>query len=290
MKVFEIVNDIIMQKLASGAVPWQKPWAGHDHAPKNLISGKEYRGINAFILGSSGYASPYWVTYKQAVSLKGQIRKGEHGTPIFFWNFIKKTGTVATPAGDKSVVKNIPFLRYYTGFNVTQCDLPEGAVPVVADVPATVVEQNDAAELVLASFKDAPRVTWNTGSRACYSPLTDEVMLPAKEAFVGAPEMYCTLFHELGHSTGHKTRLDREMGGGFGSKDYAREELIAEMTAAYLCGECAITGTFDNSAAYIQSWQDRLKDDQYLFITAAGRAQAAVDHILGTKPEYKDEE
>jgi len=290
MKVFEIVNDIIMKKLEAGVAPWQKPWAGEEMAPRNLISGKAYRGINTFILGSAGYSSPYWLTYKQAVSLKGSVRKGEHGTPIFFWNFIKKTNTVSTPSGDKDVTKAIPFLRYYTGFNVSQCDLPEGAVPTIEAKEHTAIEQNEAAELVLSAYEKGPRVNWGMGARACYSPSEDSVSLPARDDFHSAPGLYSTLFHELGHSTGHTSRLNRDILNSFGTKNYAREELVAEMTSAYLCGECGIEGTYDNSAAYLQNWMDCLKDDEYLFITAAGKAQAAVDHILGTKPEYKDEE
>jgi antirestriction protein ArdC len=245
--------------------------------------------MNIFILGAQG-RSPYWATYKQVDAAGGKVRKGEHGTPIFFWNFSRKKVT----KGDKEVEKAIPFLRYYTVFNADQCDLPEALrEKLKVNKPETsAIEKIARAEEVAHGYKGAPRVNWVGGDQACYSPSSDTVTMPDHSQFELSAERYCTLFHELGHSTGHKTRLDRPgitSPTGFGSREYAREELIAEMTAAYLCGECGIEGTFNNSASYIKSWLGALRDDQYLFIHAAGKAQVAADYILGRTTEEEED-
>jgi antirestriction protein ArdC len=196
---------------------------------------------------------------------------------VVFWNFVKKADT---DKNGKDIEKSIPFLRYYNVFNVEQCDGLEDKIPESVKLePKPVIE---AGEHVVESYTDRPPMAIGF-SHACYYPGLDKIEMPSRDQFVRSEEYYSTLFHEYAHSTGNSKRLNREICNGFGNQSYAREELCAEMTAAYLCAEAGIEGVFDNSAAYLKGWSEKLKDDQYLFITAAGKAQAAADYIMGRK-------
>jgi len=284
MKVEEIITAKILAKLEAGTVPWHKPWSGGD-MPKNLVSKKEYRGINTFLLSCSGFSSPYWLSFKQAQELGGTVKKGEKGSPVVFW---KQLPIEETDENGKKTVKNIPFLRYYTAFNLDQC---ENINPDKIPQSAKVLNNNEKieqCEAIVAGMPKRPEI--NHGEqRAYYRPITDTVNMPKMETFDGSEEYYGTLFHELTHATGHETRVNRKGVSGesgewssFGSAPYAKEELVAEMGAAFLCGICQIENkTIDNSAAYIKSWLKRLKDDAKLVIMAAAQAQKAADFIRG---------
>lgn len=295
MKVYEIVNQRIADLLAKGTVPWHQTWKPAYYqcngsgeriladGPYNLHSRKPYRGMNVWVLQAAGYASPWWLTYNQARLMGGHVKEGSKGTPVFFWNFVKKASTNRN--GDE-VEKSIPFLRYYTVFNLEQVELPEYKMPkVIVEDKKDEVTTLEAAEAVVdkyvAELGGPDVVNFVDQNSAYYSPAEDKVVTPTIAQFDRPEDYYSTLFHELGHSTGHQKRLGRDWGRKFGDPNYAREELCAEMTAAYLCAHTGVEGTFDNSAAYLEHWQQQLKDDSYLFITAAGKAQAAADHILG---------
>lgn len=287
--VYEIVTAAILAKLAEGTIPWRRSWSGGYESPKNLKSGKAYRGINVFLLGLRGYASPWWVTFKQARDLGGSVRKGEKGSRVVLWRWIEKEKADGTK-------DRFPLLRYYTVFNVEQCELPEGKVPVPVAEALEALEPVAAAEKIVAEMPNPP-VVHHRGSQPCYRPKSDEVEVPEIERFESAEEYHSTLFHELGHATGHGSRLDRsEVTGAicFGSDDYSNEELVAEMTAAFLCGRAGIEqATIANSAAYIDHWRRKISDDPKLVVTAAARAQKAADYILGEtakKEEEKDGE
>lgn len=283
-KVYEMITDKILAQLDKGVIPWHKPWNSASGAHKNLVSGKPYRGINPFLLTitalSNGYASPYWVTYKQAKTKGGQVRKGECGTQVVFWNIKEKE--VENDDGEKEVKKTF-ILRYYTVFNIEQCDgLEEPKVDGQEEVE--VPEPIDVCEAIVANMPNAPVIQFG-GNRACYIPAKDEIHNPKIEDFDGNAEFYSTLFHELGHSTGHHSRLNRfkvdEPLAAFGSESYSHEELTAEMTACFLCGVAGIENkTLDNSAAYIHGWSKKLKDQPKMVIQAAARAQKAADFIL----------
>lgn len=270
--VYSIVTDQILKQLESGVAPWRKPWTMRP--PKNLISERYYRGINVFLLASSGYGSPYWLTYKQATERGGHVRKGEHGTKVVFW----KIGTreVEDADGDTVERKSI-LLRYYTVFNVEQCEGIES--PNLA--PA--VNPIEECERIVARMPNPPAVEQD--ARAWYRPANDTVGIPSRNAFHSAEAYYATLFHELTHSTGHPKRLGREgieKLNTFGSESYSKEELIAEMGAAMLCGVAGIEQrTLSNSAAYLQAWIDALKSDSRLVVSAASQAQKAADYIQG---------
>lgn len=297
-EVYSIITERILDLLKAGTVPWHKPWrttcyGGQCGAAFNLKSKKPYRGMNVFILAASGFASPWWVTLKQANELGGKVRKGERSTQVIFWKFIDAEKIV----DGVRVASRIPLLRYYNVFNVEQCEGLESKIPQ-ADKPAvepTEFQAIEAAEEVVENMPFAPLVT-HGGNRACYSPSLDVVNMPPREAFDGSEHYYSVLFHELGHSTGHESRLNRKGVSGsngewspMGSPTYAKEELVAEMTAAFLCGECGIEGTYDSSASYIAHWRKHLSDDPTMVVHAASAAQKAADFILGRQNGAKEE-
>jgi len=277
-KVYSVVTDQVVKIIEGGVVPWRKPWASH--MPMNLISKREYRGINRFLLGCAGHSSPWWVTFRQAKGLGGNIRKSEKGSIVVFWKM-----------GDEEVDKETGkkrrafILRYYKVFNLDQCEnIDAGKVP---ELPGTahVHDPIGDCEDVVRWMPKAPPI--KSACQAFYSFKEDCVGMPPLSAFEKPEAYYSTLFHELTHSTGHASRVDRQFGAkvaGFGSKDYSKEELVAEMGAAFLCGVTGIeTATIENSAAYVASWLKALRDDVTLVVKAAGQAQAAVDFILGIK-------
>ncbi len=281
--VYEIVTSRILAELEKGEIPWCKPW--RTEAAKNLCSGKAYRGINVFLLAMRGFASPWWLAYRQALDRGGHVRKGEKGTTVIFWKWNPRE--VEDENGEKHV-ENLPILRYYTVFNVEQC---EGiAAPAPTKPPVNPIE---TAEALAAGMPKPPKV--ELSSQAAYRPSTDTVLMPSRNSFESAESYYSTLFHELTHSTGHVSRLGRPHVmdvACFGSEDYSREELVAEMGVAMLCAVAAIEShTVSNSAAYLQSWLRVLKGDSRLVVVAAAQAQKAADYIQGrqsAEPEGGD--
>jgi len=275
MKVYENITNRIIEKLEAGIIPWHKPWQSVEGMPKNVISQKEYRGINIFMLAVQGYESPYWLSFKQVTEIGGNVKKGEKGTPIVFWNWINHVD-------DEENEKNIPFMRYYTVFNVAQCEnIDAGKIPVLPTI------HNDfdhiaECEAIIVGMLNCPEIQQGK-QRASYNPLSDIISMPRFDSFDTAEEYYSTLFHELTHSTGHASRLNRLKNNisRFGDSDYSKEELVAEMGAAFLCGFTGIENiTLDNSAAYVQGWLKALKDDKKLVIIAGAQAQKAADYIL----------
>jgi antirestriction protein ArdC len=278
--VAEIITEQIINRLEEGNIPWRKPWNGEAHAPRNLVTGKPYRGINAFLLACSGFSSPYFLTFKQVQEKGGQVKEGARSFPVVFWSMVTAEDR---ETGDE---KSIPFMRYYRVFSVEQTTLP------VPELPQVEREFNpiEEAERIVDEMPMRPEI--RTGeAKAYYVPLYDYINMPRKGLFHSDAEFYNSLFHELGHSSGHISRLARKgvmESTYFGSHDYSKEELIAEMTAAFLCGECGIAcQTIDNSAAYIRGWIKTLKsrDNKNLVITAASAAQKAYDFILNRRPE-----
>jgi len=291
MNVYEIVTERIIAALEKGVVPWRMPWRtqGGSGLPKNLQSGKEYRGVNIFLLGAQGYASPWWVTYKQCTARGGQVRKGEKGTPVIFW----KVGDHKTKVGKSGKPEKMFILRYYTVFNVAQCDGLD--YPKEAVVEAPTFDPIEQCEKIVLAYKTLPKIE-HGGGRACYSPSFDKVMMPEKESFGKREEYYSTLFHELTHSTGHESRLNRDGIMNpirFASHDYSFEELVAECGAAFLCAHAGILDTtLDNSAAYISHWVSKLKSEPRWIVEASSKAAKAADYIMGdlVKKESESEE
>lgn len=231
-----------------------------------------------------GYRSDFWLTFKQAQQKGGRVRKGEKATLIVFWKQLTKTD----PETDESV--QIPLLRHYNVFNAEQCDgiTPPDAEQLEQHMPP--LERNSAAEEIVDGYRDPPAIE-HRGGRAVYRPTLDRIEIPKPELFESSESYYATLFHELSHSTGHSKRLNRGLDttlAPFGSPDYGKEELVAEMSAAFLAAACGISPpTIAQSAAYIDNWRTVLKGDKKLVITAAGAAQKSADWILGERGEDK---
>jgi antirestriction protein ArdC len=271
--VYEIVTEQVIKQLESGVVPWRKPW--RTEMPCNLVSGKAYRGMNVFLLGSRGYASRYWLTFNQANKLGGHVKRGEQSSIVTFWHIgeekIKADGSKARPF----------LLRYYRVFNLTQTEGIAEKLGLASASPR--VPSIEGCEAILAEMPNAPKM--EQSSAAWYRPSTDSVGMPARGLFASAEEYYSTLFHELTHSTGHASRIGREgieILNTFGSESYSKEELVAEMGAAMLCGVTGLApATLQNSAAYLKTWIERLKSDSRLLVSAASAAQKASDYILG---------
>ncbi len=288
--VYDIITERIIEAIESGDVlPWRKTWKSKHGAPRNLKSGKTYRGINVFLLSMLNYENPFFLTYRQAKEMNGQVKTGEKGCPVVFWKWPTADQKAEAHAEGKEVY---PFVRYYTVFNVAQCEgitckrlteYMETQADAEGPREVTVIE---GAESIIAGWKSACPIS-NEHDRAFYNPLSDHIGLPKAEAFESDVAYYCALFHEATHATGHEKRLGRfdgDVGGAcFGSKSYSQEELVAEMGASFLAAEAGIDLSLylDNSAAYVAGWLKRLKDDSKLVMTAAGKAQRAADHILG---------
>ena len=291
MKVEEIITQRIIEKLEQGTVPWRKPWAGGG-MPKNFINRKEYRGINPFLLGSAGYAYPYFLTFIQARQLGGNIKKGSKGMPVIFFKFVEEENEAVRPVWeDSKTVKRFPVLRYYTVFNIEQTEGIDYSGTIAESPTLNNFQTIQRAESLIQNMQNKPECQ-EIENRAYYSPIKDLVNMPKREMFESEPAYYSTYFHELTHSTGHSSRLNRKTLAGlnaFGNHDYSKEELCAEMGAAMLCGHAGIENqTIDNSAAYIAGWLNALRSDRRFVIQAAGYAQRAVDYVLGRKFEEDD--
>ena len=273
--IYEKVTQKIIAKLNNGVVPWKASWKGVGF-PVNAVSKKEYRGINSLLLACEGYNSPFWMTFKQAKDLGGNVNTGEKATPVIFWKWIdvedKETG-----GKDK-----IPLLRHYNVFNLLQC------TGIKLESGKDKVEGIEACENVVCDFlgRDSDLTLEHKKSYPFYLPLKDIVNVPSLNSFNKPEDYYLSLFHELIHATGHEKRLDRGLTKptGFASKEYSKEELVAELGASFLSGVTGIESkTLDDSAGYISGWIKALKDDSKLLIHAGAQAQHAVDFILGTE-------
>lgn len=284
IKIYEMITDRIVQQLEQGAVPWQKPWQGGGHQ-KSLQSKKPYRGINQFLLNCAGYEYPYWLTYKQAKARGGQVTKGEKGTPVIFWKFVESKEY--KDENGEITRDSYPMLRYYTVFNISQC---EGiAVPAADEIKPREFTCIEACKNLVDNWQ-GPEIE-HYGARACYNSGSDTVTMPVPEHFYTDEAYYATLFHELIHSTGHRSRLNRLKPDFFGSHEYSKEELVAEMGSAFLCGIAGIETEKirENQAAYLASWLTVLKDRKNCkwLVQGAAQAQKAADLIQGIKWENK---
>ena len=276
--IYEIITERFIEQLKKGTVPWQKPWTG----VQNIVSKKHYRGINSLILGGSDFQSPYWLTFKQAHDLGGNIKKGEKATPVIYYKlFEKRDGNGALVLGSNGRPTRIPFIRWSNAFNLDQS---EGIEPPVQTAVQNSMQPIEKAARIVQEAKICP--IYHTGFAAVYSPTEDVIRLPAQKTFRSPEAYYQTLFHEMTHSTGHASRLDREgvtLPIKFGSERYSKEELIAELGASFLSNEAGILNQvqFDNSAAYLGSWIEKFQNDPKMIFTASSQAQKSTDLILG---------
>lgn len=275
--VYEIITERIIEKLEQGTIPWEKPWQGGiEGRPKNYMNKKEYQGINIWLLQMQLQSTPYWLTYKQAEAMQGHIKKGEKGIPIIFW----KTDKIEVEDKKTGKLKEEQrwLLRYYTVFNLDQT---EGIDYQKPDYIKRQIPEIKECENLLQSFNHVPPIKY-TGTQPFYSPQPDIITMPQKDRFNTTEGFYNTLYHEIIHSTGHKSRLNRlNHHTVFGSTEYSKEELIAEMGATFLCSHTGIEKkTIENHAAYIKGWLSRLRNDKKMVIIAAAQAQKACDYLL----------
>jgi antirestriction protein ArdC len=288
---YQEVTDRIIEALEAGTPPWRKPWdpdkAGGPAMPRNATTGQRYRGINVLTLGMSvlAFASgdPRWATYKQAAERGWQVRQGSRGTIGFFFKRLELRDDTK-PEDDEEAVRRIPLLRAFTLFHASQID------GIAAYVPPTIAEAPwrapEAAEIILANSGAVVRYG---GERAFYSPATEHIQMPPRVAFATAEGFCGTLIHELGHWSGAESRLNRDLRNRFGSPDYAREELRAEIGKVMTCTELGIAvsdSDFSNNAAYIACWLERLRSDRKEIFRAAADAQRIADYLLAFHPDY----
>lgn len=277
-KVYDVINNRIMELLQQGTIPWRKPWNAQSNYPKNLISGKRYQGVNVFLLACQEYSSPWFLTFKQCQDKGGHVIKGSKSCPVIFWKWLDKIDS----DDDTNTTAKIPLLRYYSVFNIEQTTLTS----TEPEETHNVFDPITKAEEIIANMPLRPDIKYG-GNRAYYSPSLDYVQLSHQHTFDTIEHYYNTLFHELSHSTGHEKRVGRvgvTQTNYFGSHEYSKEELCAEMSAAFLSSFAGIENTtIKNSAAYIQGWLKALKNDKTLLIQAAAMAQKASDYILNRK-------
>lgn len=281
-KVMADIYRKTQKALDEGRVPeWLKPWNSSKVGQiRNACSQKPYRGINPLILQGrmmeEGWVDPQFATFKAVKKAGGSIKKGEKGTAVILWKPFTKQNA-ATGEEEKFFM-----LRYYTVFNVAQTEGFNYKTLIGSeDEGSEEFDPIQAAENIVQGWDDKPSIT-EGGSVAAYYQEKDAVIIPHKASFHRPEAFYCTLFHELAHATGHKKRLNRLTGDRFGSATYAKEELVAELTANFLLGICGIEkATQDNSVEYVLGWLRKLQDDPKMLLQAAGQAQKACDMIMG---------
>lgn len=272
--IYQMVTDRIIEKLEQGIVPWRKPWTRTRSGAFNRINKRPYSLLNQMILKNSGE----YATFNQWKQLGGKVRKGEKAEMIVFWKLCAKEN----PQEDGTTkIDTFPVLRYYNVFHISQIDGVDAMEP--EQLPVT--NPIDAGDTIISEYisRSGIRYMEQESDKAYYSPSTDAVVVPLKEQFPKISEFYSTAFHELVHSTGHHSRLNRlTQTAAFGDESYSKEELIAEIGSANLMCQAQIetSDSFNNNVAYIQSWLSKLRNDKQLIISAASRAEKAVKLIL----------
>lgn len=276
--IYEEITNRIIEQLESGIIPWHRPWTGISSGAYNRVSKKPYSLLNQMLLKHDGE----YATYKQWKELGGTVKKGEKSEIVVFWKILN----VEETKDGKVEKKSIPLLKYINVFHVSQVDGVEPkTIKVIEHEPIEEAEKikNEYAKRENILIKEV--VT----NEAFYSPMRDFIQVPCKKQYKDVLEFYSTLFHEMVHSTGHKDRLKRLDCGvklaSFGSEDYSKEELIAEIGSAFLMNHIGIetSKTFKNSAAYIQSWLRVLKNDNRFIVSASSKAEKAMKYILGVE-------
>lgn len=272
--IYSAITDRIIAQLENGIIPWERPWTGVQSGAYSGGTGKAYSLLNQLILGKPGA----YFTFAEVTKRGGKVKKGEKSSMIVFWKQVKVSETDHDTGEAKE--KIVPILRYFSVFHSEQCEGLKVEAP--APVEHTAIT---AAEEVIDHYTSREGLTIHhqRGDEAYYSPSRDCIVLPLMEQFTDTAEYYSTAFHEMTHSTGYSSRLNRlKATAHFGNADYSKEELVAEIGAAALMN---ITGTetpkaFRNSAAYIQNWLTALRNDRRMIVSASGAAQKAVDYIL----------
>mgnify|MGYP004481947517 FL=1 len=276
--VYEMVTNRIIAELEKGKIPWEKPWAGVRNGAYNRITKRPYSLLNQMLLQHSGE----YATFKQWQDLGGHVCKGEKSEIVVFWKIFESKE--ANPDTGEIEIKKIPLLRYYNVFHISQV---EGVEPLAPEQLNDEVEPIEAGDKIITDYITREHLNFIEckSNQAYYSPSNDTVVVPLKEQYSMINEYYSTTYHELVHSSGHKTRLNRLQTGAiesFGSENYSKEELVAEIGSATLMSIAGIETpkTFRNSTAYIQNWLQVLRNDNKFIVSASSKAEKAVNYIL----------
>lgn len=286
--LYDEITDKIIAELEAGRVPWVQPWGTKAakaplSMPKNAASARPYSGINVLILWGAvierGFAGQSWLTFRQALALGGHVRKGERGiTVVYADRFVPADERRrAREMGEEA--QAVPFLKRFTVFNTDQCDGLSADIATTAPMPLPGMIEPQVEALIKATGIDF-RIG---GNRAFYVPAEDYVQVPPPAAYFEPINWHRTALHELGHASGHPSRLNRDLGGSYGTKKYAFEELIAELCAAFSCASLGIVPTVRH-ADYIGSWLEVLREDNRAIVRAASQASKAADYLLGFLP------
>ena len=287
--IYERVTEVILTRLEQGTIPWQSPSIAQVGFPRNFLTKNFYQGINVFLLSSAGYASPWFLTYRQAQELGGQVRKGEKGLLIVKYGTFEKEAP-SSKTGESETLKH-GYLKGYTVFNSSQIDGIE--FPEIKHPDYQHSEKVQLAQSIVEGMPQCPQI--EEGPHACphYQIKADKVGMPGRETFATEERFYKSLFHELTHATGHASRLARNTllenkgmtAAGTAQRTYAKEELVAEMGAAFLTAHAGIVlDDFENAAAYLKGWLGvlKIKENRRWIVEAASKAQKATKFILGT--------
>jgi len=273
MDIYAAVTERIIEQMEQGIIPWQKPWISNSKAVSHA-TGKPYSLLNQMLLGRPGE----YLTFKQCQEAGGHVKKGEKSSVVVFWKWIEQEDE------ETGETKEIPFLRYYNVFHIDQCEGIQAQYTTESHFPDGASTVETAQEIIYDYLeREGVKLTHSEGDRAFYRPSTDEIILPLRKQFVSTAEYYGTVFHELTHSTGHPSRLNRlDKVAAFGSDVYSKEELVAQIGAAALINHIGLetSTSFSNNAAYIQNWLSVLKGDKRFIVSAAGKAEKAVNLIL----------
>ena len=282
--LYDEITDKIIAELEAGRVPWVQPWGTAAakaplSMPKNASTNRSYSGVNVLLLWGStienGFTGQSWLTFRQALSLGGHVRKGERGTTVVYADRFVPSDEKRRVAKTGEEAQAIPFLKRFTVFNCDQCDeLPEEIATAAPPPPPGLIEPTVEA-LIKATGIDF-RIG---GNRAFYAPVEDYVQVPPPQAYFEPINWHRTALHELGHATGHHSRLKRDQSGSYGTKKYAFEELVAELSAAFGCASLGIVPTVRH-ADYIGSWLEVLREDNRAIVRAASQASKAADYLL----------
>jgi antirestriction protein ArdC len=287
--LYDEITDRIITELEAGRVPWVQPWGtaaakASLAMPKNASTARQYSGVNVLILWGAviehGFTGQSWLTFRQALSLGGHVRKGERGTTVVYADRFIPDDEKKRAAETGEDAQAIPFLKRFTVFNTDQCDDLPTEIATVAPPPLPGMIEPRVEALIKATGIDF-RIG---GNRAFYVPSADYVQVPPPAAYFQPIDWHRTALHELGHASGHHSRLNRDLSGAHGSKKYAFEELVAELCAAFSCASLGIVPTARH-ADYIGSWLEVLRDDNRAVIRAASQATKAADYILGFLPD-----
>ena len=271
MDIYAEITNRMIHEMEQGIIPWQKPWMAAGAAISHT-TGKAYSLLNQMLLGRAGE----YLTFKQVQQEGGYVRKGEKAHMVVFWKWIDKEDE------ETHEITQIPFLKYYNVFHIDQC---EGIKAKHMQTNPNPTSADETAENIIAAYvkREGVQLDHIEGDKAYYQPTTDHIVLPLLKQFKETAEYYSTAFHEMVHSTGHMKRLARlDTTANFGSEEYSKEELVAEIGSAALVHHAGLetAGSFRNSAAYVQNWLQVLKDDKRFIVSAAGKADKAVNFIL----------